>query len=133
VTSAKFPQAAPFHPAALVEFAIQKEPLLKRSGSFCYEVMVFIEVKKKMIKTNSFVLAAMLTMIIFQGCNSSNKANEALIQAASKGDVAAVQTAISQGADINYKDAAARDLTPLMAAASSGHAEVVKVLLGQRC
>jgi ankyrin repeat protein len=53
--------------------------------------------------------------------------NEALINAAKRGDLAAVKDLLAKGADVNAKTR--YDQTPLMFAADKGHVEVVKLLL----
>ncbi len=61
--------------------------------------------------------------------------NDRLIQAAEKGLLQDVQTALAQGADTNaksvkkYYNIFGKEITPLIAASENGHAEIVKLLL----
>lgn len=63
-------------------------------------------------------------LLLLTGCA---KKNAQLIQAAENGNLPAVQTALTEGADVNAKDT--DGVTALWIAAQEGHTEVVKLLL----
>jgi ankyrin repeat protein len=55
--------------------------------------------------------------------------DDALVEAATKGDLAAVQALLAKGANVNARDNHGK--TPLMVAAFQGHVSVVKSLLAK--
>ena len=72
-----------------------------------------------------FMVCIFLLPAIFVQAGTSDK-NAQLIQAAEKGNIQEVQNALTDGADINIKDA--KGLTSLMLASYKGHTDVVKLL-----
>jgi ankyrin repeat protein len=73
-----------------------------------------------------YVVCIFLITTIFAEAGKSDK-NARLIEAAGKGNLANVRTALTDGAQINSKDT--YGITALMQASQEGHTEVVRLLL----
>lgn len=81
--------------------------------------------KKQIIR---FLLIAGLAVFNVSAMPSGQAENVQLIEAASKGDAAKVQSLLAQGAKVNYRREG-DDATALIMASQNGHTEVVKILL----
>lgn len=77
-----------------------------------------------------FLSVALLLLLAVVGCADEPESVPAgkLVEAAARGDAAAVATLIDRGADVNEKDATGR--TAVTAAAYAGSAEAVRLLAG---
>ena len=96
----------------------------------------------KNIKKNDYPIQRIIILVffiflvsaVFVNAGVSEK-NAKLIQAAEKGILKDVQTALTDGADINatsvkkYEGIFAKEVTALIVASENGHAEIVKFLL----
>ncbi|MEK6794652.1 MAG: ankyrin repeat domain-containing protein [Spirochaetota bacterium] len=75
-------------------------------------------------------LVAVASCLLAQGVSKNVSPNSALIEAAAKGDIVAIDAALAQNADINTRDNQGK--TPLMLAAYNGHEKAVKHLLDKK-
>lgn len=69
-------------------------------------------------------LVALLGQLQFQLC----EANDALVHASERGDIAAIEAELQAGANIEYKG---KNATALIAAATAGHAPAVQLLISK--
>ncbi len=79
-------------------------------------------------RLKTFLLLVTVLLLGLTSACSLGK-DDALIEAARKGDIAKVKTLLAEGAEVNHQDQ--YGYTALIWAANKGHAEVVKHLLAE--
>lgn len=75
-----------------------------------------------------WLLEFLLIVFLAVGCGKASKATQKLFDAVVKGNIEQVKAALSEGADINYKDKREGN-TPLIWAAHGGHIEIARLLI----
>ena len=78
------------------------------------------------------ILIATIAAVVLVGCGNP-EADRALLDAAEKGNIKAVKQHLAAGADLNAKNdkLAYKGMTPLLWAVSSGHKEIVELLIAK--